>query len=52
MKNLDIEYAYGTVRIDRFENDPDYGCSFEEYGDMDGIIAWMPKPEPYREVEK
>lgn len=39
---------YGTVQIDRFENDPDYGCSFEENGDMDGIVAWMPLPEPYQ----
>ena len=39
---------YGTVRIDKFENDPDYGCSFEENGDMDGIVAWMPLPNPWR----
>lgn len=39
---------YGTVRIDRFENDPDYGCSFEENGDMDGIVAWMPLPKPWK----
>lgn len=39
---------YGTVIIDKFGNDPDYGCYFEENGDMDGIVAWMPKPEPYK----
>lgn len=39
---------YGTIRIDTFENDPDYGCGFEENGDMDGIVAWMPLPKPYR----
>ena len=39
---------YGWIRIDKFENDPDYGCSFEENGDMDGIVAWMPMPEPYK----
>ena len=39
---------YGTVQIDRFENDPDYGCFFEENGDMDGIVAWMPLPMPWR----
>ena len=39
---------YGTVQIDRFENDTDYGCSFEEIGDMDGIVAWMPLPEPWK----
>ena len=37
---------YGGVGIDTFENDPDYGCCFEDNGDMDGIIAWMPLPEP------
>lgn len=39
---------WGNVRIDKFENDPDYGCFFEENGDMDGIVAWMPLPEPWR----
>ena len=42
---------YGTISIDKFENDPDYGCSFEENGDMDGIIAWMPLP-PLPETRK
>lgn len=37
------------VWIDTFNSDPDYGCYFEEYGDMDGIVAWMPLPKPYRE---
>ena len=40
---------YGRIWIDKFENDPDYGCSFEENGDMDGIVAWMPLPEPPKE---
>ena len=39
----------GRVWIDKFMNDPDYGCYFEENGDMDGIVAWMPLPKPYRE---
>lgn len=39
---------YGTVRLDTFYQDPDYGCYFEENGDMDGIVAWMPLPEPYK----
>ena len=43
---------YGEVRIDTFENDPDYGCSFEENGDMDGIVAWMPKPDPWKGGDK
>jgi hypothetical protein len=42
---------WGNVRIDKFENDPDYGCSFEENGDMDGIVAWMPLPEPWKGKE-
>ena len=29
--------------------DPDEGYSLEENGDWDGVIAWMPKPEPYKE---
>jgi hypothetical protein len=37
---------WGRIEIDTFENDPDYGCYFEDNGDMDGIIAWMPLPEP------
>jgi len=39
---------YGNIRIDTFEQDPDFGCWFEENGDMDGIVAWMPLPEPYK----
>jgi hypothetical protein len=38
---------WGNVWIDTFSNDPDYGVGFEENGDMDGIVAWMPKPKPY-----
>lgn len=41
---------YGTIRLDTFEDDPDYGCGFEENGDMDGIIAWMPLPKPPKGV--
>ena len=40
---------WGRVWIDIFENDPDYGCSFDDTGDMGGIIAWMPLPEPPKE---
>lgn len=39
---------YGNVSIDTFNNDPDCGCYFEDNGDMDGIVAWMPKPKPYK----
>ena len=38
---------WGHVWIDTFSDDPDYGVGFEENGDMDGIVAWMPKPKPY-----
>ena len=38
----------GTIRIDTFQNDPDDGCYFEDNGEMDGIVAWMPLPKPYR----
>lgn len=41
---------YKVVNIDTFENDPDYGCSFYENGDMDGIIAWMPLPNLPKEM--
>lgn len=40
---------YGHITTDKFANDPDYGCFFEEYGEMDGIVAWMPLPKPYEE---
>ena len=39
---------WGNVFIDTFRNDPDYGCYFEEHGDMDGITAWMPLPKPWK----
>lgn len=42
----------GRVWIDIFMSDPDYGCYFEDNGDMDGIVAWMPLPKPYREKER
>lgn len=38
---------WGHVWIDTFSNDPDYGVGFENNGDMDGIVAWMPLPKPY-----
>jgi hypothetical protein len=41
--------GYGRVWIDTFKSDPDYGCYFEENGEMDGIVAWMPLPKPYGE---
>lgn len=38
----------GQVYIDAFCKD-DEGCYFEENGEIDGIVAWMPLPEPYME---
>ena len=40
---------YGHVWIDTFDDDPDYGVGFETNGDMDGLVAWMPLPEPPKE---
>lgn len=42
---------YGRISIDEFQDDPEYGCGFEYNGDMDGIVAWMPLPEPYRKEQ-
>lgn len=39
---------YGNVWQDIFCNDPEYGVGFETHGDMDGLVAWMPMPEPYK----
>ena len=30
----------------------EYGCGLENNGDWDGVNAWMPKPEPYKEGEE
>ena len=40
---------YGHIWKDTFDDDPDYGVGFEENGDMDGIVAWMPLPAPPEE---
>ena len=42
---------YGRIWLDTFDDDPDYGVGFETNGDMDGIVAWMPLPEPPKGVE-
>ena len=36
------------VRLDKCDYDPDYGFGLEENGDWDGVLAWMPLPEPYK----
>ena len=45
-----VSTRYGRVYIDTFLQDD--GCYFEENGDMDGIVAWMPLPEPAPYNEK
>ena len=37
---------WGHIYIDRLYQDVD-GCYFEENGDMEGIVAWMPLPDRY-----
>ena len=44
-----ISLRNGNIMLDTFEDDG-YGCYFSEYGEMDGVIAWMPLPEPYEEA--
>lgn len=41
---------WGTVFIDSLCCDE--GCYFEEHGEMDGIVAWMPLPKPYKEGDE
>ena len=38
---------YGHVWLDTFCDDGD-SIGFETTGDMEGIIAWMPLPAPYK----
>lgn len=45
-QNVLICQRNGNIRMDTFVED-DCGCYFDEYGDMDGVVAWMPLPEPY-----
>ena len=40
---------YGHIWLDTFDDDPDYGVGFETNGDMDGLVAWMPLPQPPEE---
>ena len=39
---------WGRIYIDRCELEIDSGYGLETNGDWDGIIAWMPLPEPYK----
>lgn len=40
-----VSTQYGVYE-DTFRQDEE--CYFEANGDMDGILAWMPLPEPYK----
>ena len=39
----------GVVCLDTFYSEPD-GCFFDSCY-VDDVVAWMPKPEPYKEAE-
>ena len=41
-----ISTEYGHIYLDTCECDDCYGL--EEGGDWDGVLAWMPLPEPYK----
>lgn len=45
--NVIVCTEWGNVYIYEFCLD-DCGCWFDENGEMDGIVAWMPLPEPYK----
>lgn len=42
---------YGYIYIDTLFSDYQ-GCFFEDAGDMESVIAWMPLPKPYKEGDK
>lgn len=41
----------GDVVEDTFCRDGDYGCYFENYCDEGDVLAWQPKPKPYKGAE-
>ena len=43
--------SWGGVSQDRCAIDELYGYELETQGDWDGVIAWMPLPEPYKRGE-
>lgn len=47
-QNVLICLRNGDIIIDSFEEDDCGCCYFVEYGEMDGVVAWMPLPEPCR----
>ena len=40
----------GNIWIDTHEDDGSL-MGLEENGDWEDIVAWMPRPEPYKNVE-
>lgn len=51
-QNVLVCNEYGHIWLDTFDDDPDYGVGFETNGDMDGLVAWMPLPEPPESEEE
>ena len=49
--NVLICTRHGTIHDDTFSEER-YGFYFEEYGDLEDVVAWMPLPDPYREVDE
>ena len=47
-----ICFSSGIISQDIYEYDPDLGAGLEGNGDFDGVIAWMPLPDPYIPEEK
>ena len=45
-----VTTRWGDVCTDIWHRDVDC-CYFEDYSDDDDVIAWMPLPEPYKEVQ-
>ncbi len=39
---------WGRIFIDTLQDEGECGCYWENDGDMESIIAWMPLPEPYK----
>ena len=46
-----VTTRWGNVCVDIWHRDVDC-CYFEDNSDDDDVIAWMPLPEPYKEVKK
>lgn len=49
-QNVLICLRNGHIVTDTFEQD-DAGCYFIDYGEMDGVVAWMPLPKPWEGEE-